>query len=48
MSCQDCEKAQAEGVVYYFRWKKANIALSGCKVHINEAMRVLREEAMKT
>ena len=44
MSCEKCEIAQAEKQEYYFRWKNANILLSGCREHIKEVMEVLREE----
>jgi len=43
MSCENCQKAQDKGRPYYFRWKKANIALLGCEEHIKEVMEWLRK-----
>lgn len=36
MSCEDCEKRQNENKTAYYRWKTANIAMSGCDKHLRE------------
>lgn len=48
MGCQACDAAQEQapnpgGGYYYFRWKNANIQLSGCREHVAEVIEVLRE-----
>jgi hypothetical protein len=44
MSCEKCKIAQdVEKREYYFRWKNANILLSGCEEHIKEIMDILRK-----
>ena len=43
MSCDNCEKSQATGMVAYFRWGKANIGLTGCDEHLKEIIEVLRK-----
>ena len=42
LGCVECEEAQSENAEYYFRWKNANIRLSGCAKHITEVMENLR------
>lgn len=42
MSCPACEEAQASNeVVYFYRWKTANIAVRGCKPHVKEVFDAL-------
>jgi hypothetical protein len=43
MSCRDCKEAQERGIFYYYRWKNANIAISGCKKHVKEIIDCLNE-----
>ncbi len=43
MSCEDCEKAQKEPGVAYYRWKVANIAMKACKKHLLEIFAVLTQ-----
>lgn len=33
MGCEVCVEAQADGNVYYYRWKDANVAISCCAAH---------------
>lgn len=42
MACLDCERNQMEGMAAYFRWKNANIMMSGCGEHIRQVFTVLR------
>ena len=44
MSCKDCEKSQETGLVAYYRWKTANIGVTGCEKHIREVFDVLNRE----
>ena len=45
MSCNNCEKAQDDerGLVAYYRWKNANIAVTGCDEHLREVFDVLNK-----
>jgi len=41
MSCEKCEKFQASKKTSYYRWKKANIEIRGCKEHLREIFMAL-------
>ena len=44
MSCLDCEDVLSGTVSWsYYRWKTANIAMSGCKAHLKEIFEALNE-----
>jgi hypothetical protein len=43
MSCEDCEMAQEQDIVTYFRWKNSNLELRGCRKHLNEVFEVLKK-----
>lgn len=47
MGCKDCDEAQESNSVYYYRWKNANIELSGCKNHIKEIFKKLNNQEVK-
>jgi len=42
MSCDECDQAEEEGSIAYFRWGKANVGFIGCPKHIKEIFNVLR------
>jgi len=42
MSCDKCAVAQDKGLVAYFRWKNANVAMVGCDEHLREIFDVLK------
>jgi len=41
VGCDECDKANREGRVAYYRWGKANIGLIGCKKHVLEVIEAL-------
>ena len=43
MGCEDCDKFEAEGKVYYYRWGTANIGIIACEKHFKE----IREKLMR-
>ena len=48
MSCEDCDNAQGKGKITYYRWKNGNIAISGCRKHVTEIIKVLNEKQKET
>jgi len=47
MSCENCKKTQEKGIFYYYRWKNANIAISGCKKHVKEVIDYINSKSLK-
>lgn len=43
MGCNECEKADNEGKVYYFRLGRANIGIIACEEHF----KIAREKLMR-
>lgn len=44
MSCKACEEVQQLGeMVFYYRWKNANLAVMGCREHVREMFEALNE-----
>lgn len=45
MSCPRCDDVNnsANKPEYYYRWKTANISMSGCREHVREIMKALTE-----
>ena len=45
MSCSRCDDVNASSSKpeYFYRWKTANISMSGCREHIREVMKALTE-----
>jgi hypothetical protein len=41
MSCKKCDERQDQNIVAYYRWKNANIAMSGCDEHLREIFNAL-------
>lgn len=48
MSCEKCEEKQESGMVAYYRWKTANIAMIGCEFHLREVFDVLNGHQFPT
>jgi hypothetical protein len=47
MSCKECSR-QINNIIYrgnisFYRWKKANIAIIGCKRHVKEIIEQLNK-----
>lgn len=43
MSCQNCNDAQDDDRVAYYRWKNATIQIDGCAEHLKEIFDALNE-----
>jgi hypothetical protein len=43
MTCDDCERWQASGWVFYYRHGTANVGIVACEKHATEVINVLRE-----
>jgi len=43
MSCKECDAVQESDVVAAYRWKNANIVMSGCGKHLREVMESLNK-----
>jgi hypothetical protein len=43
MTCEACERAEAEGLVAYVRIDKANVGIIGCKEHVMIVLKALDE-----
>lgn len=41
MSCEYCSKAQEKESIVYYRWKNADIAMSGCDEHLKQIFGIL-------
>lgn len=44
MGCDDCDKMDNEGKVYYFRFGTANIGIIACEKHFKEVRQKLLGE----
>jgi hypothetical protein len=43
MGCQDCDKFQQEGKVFYYRFGTANIGIIACERHFREVRELLNK-----
>ena len=41
MSCPECSKAQDRDRIAFYRWKAADVRMSGCDTHLREIFEVL-------
>jgi len=43
MACEECRKIQEQDVIYWYRWKIADIGISACSKHTQEIFDVLNK-----
>ena len=45
MTCDECEKAQEEGMVAYYRVHVANVGIIGCRKHVKAMIDTLNNNS---